>query len=38
MDNAKEILEGVLRDAPPPELRALLERVFSGGGLYLYVH
>jgi hypothetical protein len=23
---------------PPPELRALLERVFSGGGLHLYVH
>jgi hypothetical protein len=22
---------------PPPRLRALLERVFSGGGLYLYV-
>jgi len=25
------------RTAPPPELRALLERVFSGRGLYLYV-
>jgi len=23
---------------PPPQLRALLERVFSGRGLYLYVH
>ena len=23
---------------PPPELKALLERVFSGRGLYLYVH
>jgi hypothetical protein len=23
---------------PPPEIRALLERVFSGRGLYLYVH
>jgi hypothetical protein len=23
---------------PPPELKALLERVFSGKGLYLYVH
>jgi hypothetical protein len=23
---------------PPPELEALLERVFSGRGLYLYVH
>ena len=25
------------RTAPPPEPRALLERVFSGRGLYLYV-
>jgi hypothetical protein len=23
---------------PPPQLKALLERVFSGTGLYLYVH
>jgi hypothetical protein len=23
---------------PPPELKALLERVFSDRGLYLYVH
>jgi hypothetical protein len=23
---------------PPRELKALLERVFSGRGLYLYVH
>jgi len=23
---------------PPPELRALLESVFVGRGLYLYVH
>jgi hypothetical protein len=23
---------------PPPELRALLERVYSGRGLYLHVH
>src|SRR5215213_9834222 len=23
---------------PPPQLKALLERVFSGRGLYLYVH
>ncbi len=28
--------EGVLRQAPPKELRALLERVLAGRGLYLY--
>ena len=33
----QEILEGVFRNAPPLELRALLESVFSGKGLYLYV-
>lgn len=26
------------RKPPPPELKALLEWVFSGQGLYLYVH
>jgi len=34
---AVAILEGVLREPPPKELRALLESVFSGKGLYLYV-
>jgi len=37
MDNAQEILAGVLQDAPPRELRTLLEQVFSDRGLYLYV-
>jgi hypothetical protein len=36
--NAVALLEGVLRDAPPKELKALLEWVFSGRGLYLYAH
>jgi hypothetical protein len=37
--NALALLEGVLREKPPPkELRRLLERVFVGKGLYLYVH
>jgi hypothetical protein len=35
--NALVLLEGVLRNAPPSELKALLERMFSGEGLYLYV-
>jgi hypothetical protein len=34
---AQTIPEGILRDAPLPQLKALLERVFSGRGLYLYV-
>jgi hypothetical protein len=38
LHNAETILEGVLRDAPPRELKALLERVFSGTELYLYAH
>jgi hypothetical protein len=37
MDNAQEILAGVLQGAPPRELRTLLEQVFSDRGLYLYV-
>jgi hypothetical protein len=36
--NAQSILEGVLREAPPPRLKALLEKAFSGRGLYPYVH
>jgi hypothetical protein len=36
--NAMAILEGVLREPPPKELKALLERLSSGRGLYLYVH
>jgi hypothetical protein len=36
MDHAEAILEGILREAPPPELKALLERVLTGRGLYLY--
>jgi hypothetical protein len=31
------ILEGFSETPPPPQLKALLERVFSGRGLYLYV-
>jgi hypothetical protein len=39
LGNAHAILEGILRDAPAAgALRALLEWVFSGRGLYLYVH
>ncbi len=39
LHNAQSILEGVFCGKPPPrELEALLERVFSGRGLYLYVH
>jgi hypothetical protein len=37
MDNARGIQKGVLRYAPPRELRVLLEKVFSGRGLYPYV-
>jgi hypothetical protein len=37
LGNAMAILEGILRDAPPPELRVLLEWLFAGRGLYLYV-
>jgi hypothetical protein len=36
--NAQSILESILREAPPPELKALLDWVFSGRGLYLDVH
>jgi hypothetical protein len=38
VDNARAILESIYRSAPPKELRALLERVFAGEGIYLYVH
>jgi len=38
MGNAAEILESVLRQKDPSkELGALLEWVFSGEGLYLYI-
>jgi hypothetical protein len=35
--NVEAILEDVLQDAPPPEVNAVLEWVFSCRGLYLYV-
>ena len=35
--NVEAILEDVLQDAPPPEVKAVLEWVFSCRGLYLYV-
>lgn len=38
LGNAHAILEGLQRSSPPTQLKALLERVFSGRGLYLYVH
>jgi hypothetical protein len=34
--DAAALLEGVLQQAPPKELRALLKWEFSGRGLYLY--
>jgi hypothetical protein len=37
VDHVKSILEGVLQNAPPPQLKALLDWVYSGRGLYLYV-
>ncbi len=36
--HAESLLEIILREVPPLELKALLERVFSGRGLYLYAH
>jgi hypothetical protein len=38
VDHAKSILWRAFSKMPPPlELKALLDRVFSGKGLYLYV-
>jgi hypothetical protein len=36
--NARAILAGIYRSAPPKELQRLLERLFCGEGVYLYVH